>query len=87
MNALVSPKPVQSAEYQVSSHSTIPQTEPSPFSTHVTRAYAEPEPPEEALQVVEAPDCGPTVQREAPDAGDGRYDSHDREFTHGRSRG
>jgi hypothetical protein len=56
------------------SHREIPKT-------------TEVEPPEDALQMCEAPERRQPWQQEAPDAGDGRNYHDDRGFTHGRSRG
>jgi hypothetical protein len=86
MSVLLVPKPVNSSNFPFSREATLPQSEPRRLSSHATRAHVEPEPPEEAVEPLEAPEWDPTSEREAPDAGKGCDDTYEHEFRHGRSK-
>jgi hypothetical protein len=87
MSALFIRKAAHSSNLQLSSQSPISRIEQPRLSAGAAQTSRELEPPEQALQVCEAPELGQQAHTEAPDAGKGRDDSHDHEFRHGRSRG
>jgi hypothetical protein len=64
----------------------FPSSSSSQASGSVSPAHqVEPEAPERAVQTREAPESRSSRQAEAPDAGEGRSQYYEQDFTHGRS--